>query len=83
MGGPPDDIVRELGRVFVAQPRDKPAVLGWGRIAAGVVRRIGALLARADEPPPRHAVKENWPPDIEQRRALAIELASETAATKL
>jgi hypothetical protein len=82
MDGVSDDTVRELGRVFVAQPRDK-SLLGWARIAAGVVRCIAALVVRADEPPPRHALIENWPPDIEQRRAIAIELASEAAATRL
>src|SRR5580658_9319528 len=70
MDGLTQDAVAELGRVFVGQPREKP-ILGWGRLTAGVVRRIAPLQVRADEPPPRHAVIDTWPPDIEHARSLA------------
>lgn len=83
MDGLDHGTVVEWGRVFVAQPRDKSRILGWGRIPAGIVRRQRPLRVRADEPPPRHAVIDQWPSDIEQSRALAMELASASVATKL
>jgi len=74
--------VIELGRVFVGQPRNKP-ILGWGRISAGTVREQLPLRVKADEPPPRHAVIDQWPPEVEQRRVLAMTLASAAATIQL
>lgn len=82
MDGLDHNTVIEWGRVFVAQPRCK-SILGWGRIPAGAVRRQQPLQIRADEPPPRHAVIDQWPTEIEHARTLAMELASAAAATKL
>jgi hypothetical protein len=82
MDGLAKSVIAELGRVFVGLQRDKP-VLGWGQISAEIVRRTAPLHVRADEPPPRHAVIDAWPSDIERSRALAMDLASQAAATKL
>jgi hypothetical protein len=78
MDGLSEDAIAELGRAFVGQPREKP-IYGWGRLTAGVVRRVVPLQVRADEPPPRHAVIDTWPPDIEHARVLMMELASEAS----
>lgn len=82
MDGLDHSTVVEWGRVFVAQPRCK-SILGWGRVPAGAVRRQLPLRVRSDEPPPRHAVIDQWPTEIEHARTLAMELASATVATKL
>lgn len=82
MDGLDEASVMELGRVFVAQPREKP-LLGWGRLSADQVHAVGSLRVRGDEPPPRHAVIDAWPVDIELCRVLAMELASAAVATKL
>jgi len=82
MNGLQDDVVEALGRTFVGLQREKP-IYGWGRVSAGTVRETVPLAVRADEPPPRHAVIHNWPADVEHRRTLAIQLASEAVATKL
>ena len=82
MDGLDKDAIAELGRTFVGQPREKP-IYGWGRIKAVAVRRAVPLQVRADEPPPRHAVIDTWPPEVEHARALMMELASEAEPTKL
>jgi hypothetical protein len=83
MGGLAHNVIVEWGRVFVALQRDK-SLLGWGQIPAGTVRQVTSLRVRSDEPPPRHAVIDQWPIDIEQSRALALVLAaSQSAATIL
>lgn len=82
MDGLSQDVIAELGRVFVAQPRDKK-ILGWGKINAATVRQREPLRVRADEPPPRHAVIDRWPVEVEHTRALAMELAQAAEATRL
>jgi hypothetical protein len=82
MDGLAQDMIALLGNAFVGLQRGKP-ILGWASIAAGAVRRSIPLKVRADEPPPRHAVIDAWPADVERCRALAMELASEALATRL
>jgi len=76
-----DEYVAATGQAFVGNLRDK-LVLGWGTIRAASIRKVIPLLLRADKPPPRHAVIEGWPDEIERRRALAMQLASKSDAHK-
>lgn len=65
-----------LGQTFVADARGK-ALLGWGQFAAQIVSQVRPLALRADEPPIRHAIIENWPDARDKQMELAQLLASE------
>lgn len=73
--------VAALGQTNVAAARNK-TLLGWATIFAEIVRRAIPLTVRSDEPPPRHAVIESWPEALEERRKLAMFLASKAETTK-
>ena len=68
--------VADLGHNEVAAPRQKRGILGWAEFLARTIRAVTPLTLSSDEPPPRHAVIEGWPQQQEQRRALAMLLAS-------
>lgn len=72
--------VAALGNEHVAAERGRP-LIGWATILAANVRSIGLHL-RIEEPPPRHAVIENWPAEVEAQRTLAMQLASRATAQK-
>jgi len=71
------EYIAAWGKAFVANPRDKP-LYGWGKLKAASVTALTALFGitlKWDEPQPRHAVIADWPPEVEKRRAAAMELA--------
>jgi hypothetical protein len=76
-----DAEIQAIGVAEVATPRGK-TLLGWGTVKTSAVRQLG-LHVRRDEPPPLHAVIENWPNAVEDKRALAMELAAQAEARAL
>lgn len=71
-----------LGNAEVAVKRGKPGVLGWVLLRAGTVREVRPLTVIPKEPPPKHALVENWPPP-EQWRTLALLLASKAQSVRV
>lgn len=68
------EYVAATGQAFVGNLRDRK-ILGWAALRAADVSVLNPLRLRADEPPPRHAVIDNWPTELDEQRKLALELA--------
>lgn len=75
IAGLPRDVVWDMGKRHVANPRNKP-LLGRADIFASNVFSKG-LGIRPEEQPPRHANIVDWPEEREEQRMIAVELASE------
>lgn len=74
IGGLCQEYIAAYGQAFVGNARDKK-ILGWATVQAAAVSGLVPLRLRADEPPPRHAVIDQWPTEPQQKRLLAMELA--------
>jgi len=69
------ELIATTGQAFVLENRPDKQIVGWAAFKAADVFGLNRLRLRADEPPPRHAVIDNWPAEPEERRKLALELA--------
>ena len=72
--------ILELGRTFVAAPRNK-TLLGFARLKAEIPIASGLRLDGTEFPHPRHANISNWPGGTEDR-LIAMKLA-ESASLNL
>ncbi len=77
-----DGEIADTGHRLVALPRDKNGILGWAELVVRAVRALQPLEVIAKEPPPRHALIDQWPQAKEQQRTLAIHLASKAKVVK-
>jgi hypothetical protein len=66
----------------IALERPKPGILGWAELVVLAIRAAQPLRLNAAEPPPRHALIEGWPPAIEDKRTMAMALASKAKTVK-
>jgi hypothetical protein len=71
-----EDEIAQIGHGQVAPPRGKPGILGWAELQASDVRATAPLTIDPDEPPQRHALIQGWPLQPQDRRTLALALAS-------
>lgn len=67
------DEVVAIGLEHVANPVQRP-LRGWAQFLAAVAR-LQPVTLMAIEPPPRHAVIKDWPPEPEKRKVIAMVLA--------
>ena len=68
--------VAGIGEPGAAQRPDQ-SLKGWARLLAQAASSKAPLLLRADEPPPRHGVIHNWPPELDAQKKLAVALAAD------
>ena len=70
-----------LGQTEVGNPRNK-TIKGWAIVTAGIVRTYPPLIVRDDPPPERHAAIEGWPTAPQDRKTLAMSLASKATTNR-
>jgi hypothetical protein len=66
--------VAEIGRQ-AAETRVDQQLRGWAEIVALIVRSNPPLRLKVAEPPPRHGVIIDWPPESQDKKKLAMALA--------
>ena len=69
-----DSAIWEIGRSYVAEPREK-TLKGRGDLRANVIFGVGLTLASDPTPHPLHANIIGWPTDKDEKLQLSIELA--------
>lgn len=76
-----EEQIQELGRIYVATPRNKP-LLGRAviRVREVLLRQLNVNEA---EPPPRHAIIVGWPEAQEKRKEKALELAASATFVRI
>jgi hypothetical protein len=66
--------VAEIGRQAAATRQDQ-LLRGWAQVFALDVRGNPPLRMVVVEPPPRHGIIVNWPPESQDKKKLAMALA--------
>jgi len=67
--------ISRIGQREVGDPEGRP-IRGWAQLIAQNVLDARPLQLIPAEPPERHGVIINWPPEIQERNKLAMQLAN-------